>query len=128
MPECTHHRWADIAPESLNPLVARQYVVGTNMMLARIVLKKGARVPMHQHFHEQMSHVVEGGLSFLIDGKEIAVRAGEVLCIPPHMPHEVIALEDSVALDIFNPPRQDWIDGDDAYLRAGTASPPIANR
>jgi quercetin dioxygenase-like cupin family protein len=127
VPECTHHRWADIAPEPLNPLVTRQYVVGTNMMLARIVLKKGACVPLHQHFHEQVSHVVEGGLSFLINGKEIAVRAGEVLCIPPHMPHEVIALEDSMALDMFHPPRQDWIDGDDAYLRDGTASPPISN-
>ena len=57
----------------------------------------------------------------MIDGEEVAVRAGEILCIPPHVPHEVIALEDSVALDIFNPPRQDWIDGDDAYLRARTA-------
>ncbi len=127
MPESTHHRWADIAPEPLNPLVTRQYVVGTNMMLARITLKKGARVPMHDHFHEQMSHVVEGALRFLIGEKEIAVRAGEILCIPPHLPHEVIALEDSVALDIFNPPRQDWIDGGDAYLRAGAASPPVAN-
>lgn len=86
-------------------------------MLARIVLKKGARVPMHHHFHEQISHVVEGALNFTIDGKEVVVRAGEILTIPPDVPHQVIALEDSVALDIFNPPRQDWIDRDDAYLR-----------
>ena len=127
MPESKHYRWADIAAEPLNPLVTRQYVVGTNIMLARIVLKKGARVPMHQHFHEQMSHVVEGALEFVIEGKEIVVRAGEILSIPPHLPHEVIALKDSVALDMFHPPRQDWIDGDDAYLRAGTASPPITD-
>ena len=118
-----HHRWADIEPEQLNPLTTRQYVVGTNTMLARLVLKKGAHVPLHHHFHEQISHVVEGALNFLIDGREVAVRAGEILCIPPHVPHEVIALEDSVALDIFNPPRQDWIDGDDAYLRGGAAAP-----
>jgi quercetin dioxygenase-like cupin family protein len=111
----------------MNPLVTRQYVVGSNTMLARIVLNKGAHVPMHHHFHEQISHVVEGALKFLIDGKEVAVRAGEILCIPPNMPHEVIALEDSVALDIFNPPRQDWIDGDDAYLRGGTATPMTNN-
>ena len=123
MQQSKHHRWADIVPEPMNPLVTRQYVVGSNTMLARIVLKKGAHVPMHHHFHEQISHVVEGALKFLIDGKEVAVRAGEILCIPPNMPHEVIALEDSVALDIFNPPRQDWIDGDDAYLRGGTATP-----
>jgi quercetin dioxygenase-like cupin family protein len=113
----THHRWSDIEPEQLNPLVTRQYVVGTRTMLARLVLKKGAHVPLHHHFHEQMSHVVEGALKFIVDGEEVQVRAGEILCLPPHVPHEVVALEDSVALDIFNPPRQDWIDGDDAYLR-----------
>jgi len=90
-------------------------------MLARLVLKKGALVPLHEHFHEQISHVVEGALKFSIEGSEVLLRAGEILCIPPHVPHQVIALEDSVALDIFNPPRQDWIDGDDAYLRGGSA-------
>ena len=117
-----HHRWADIAPEQMNTLTTRQYVVGTNTMLARLVLKKGAHVPLHRHMNEQMSHVVEGALNFMIEGKEVTVRAGEVLCIPPHVPHEVVALEDSVALDIFNPQRQDWIDGDDAYLRSGDAA------
>ena len=121
--ESTHHRWADIEPEQLNPLVARQYVVGTKTMLARLALKKGAHVPMHNHMHEQISHVVEGALNFRVGmeggGKDVAVRAGEILCIPPHVPHQVTALEDSVALDIFNPQRQDWIDGDDAYLRGG---------
>jgi quercetin dioxygenase-like cupin family protein len=111
------HRWIDVESEKLNPLVERQYVVGTNMMLARLALKKGAHVPEHQHVHEQISHVVQGSLIFRIDGEDIAVRRGEILCIPPNVPHEVFVLEDSVALDIFNPPRQDWIDGDDAYLR-----------
>ncbi len=103
----------------MNPLTTRQYVVGTNTMLARLVLKKGAHVPLHNHMNEQISHVVEGKLEFLLEGKSVTVRAGEVLCIPPHVPHAVNAMEDSVALDIFNPPRQDWIDGDDAYLREG---------
>jgi len=116
-PAGKHHRWTDIPPEQMNPLTTRQYIVGTNTMLARIVLKKGALVPLHHHFHEQISHVVVGALEFRMDGQPVTVRAGEILCIPPHLPHEVLALEDSVALDIFNPPRQDWIDGDDAYLR-----------
>lgn len=123
MPSATHHRWADIPPEQMNPLTTRQYIVGANTMLARIGLKKGAVVPQHHHFHEQISHVVEGALLFRIDGDETTVRAGEILCIPPHVPHEVVALEDSVALDIFNPPRQDWIDGDDAYLRGRSEEP-----
>jgi unsaturated pyranuronate lyase len=121
--ESTHHRWADIEPVAMNTLVTRQYVVGTSTMLARLVLKKGALLPLHHHMHEQMSHVVEGALQFRIDGKEVVVRGGEILCIPPHRPHEVVALEDSVTLDIFNPPRQDWIDGNDAYLRSGDAAP-----
>jgi quercetin dioxygenase-like cupin family protein len=115
----TLHRWADISPEQMNQLTTRQYVVGTNTMLARLVLKKGAHVPLHKHMNEQISHVAEGALSFLLEGKEVTVRAGEVLCIPPYVPHAVAALEDSVALDIFTPPRQDWIDGDDSYLRSG---------
>jgi len=118
------HRWAEIEPEQLNPLTTRQYIVGTSTMLARIVLRKGAVVPLHHHFHEQISHVVEGALEFRMNGQPIVVRAGEILCIPPHLPHEVVALEDSVALDIFNPPRQDWIDGDDAYLR--NPPPPLS--
>jgi len=122
MPSFSHYRWSEIEPEQLNPLVTRQYVVGTNTMLARLVLKKGAHVPLHHHFHEQMSHVVEGALKFVVDGEEIEARAGEIVCLPPHVPHEVVALEDSVALDLFNPPRQDWIDGDDAYLRQGSGA------
>lgn len=121
MTAATHHRWDGIEPEQMNALVTRQYIVGSNVMLARLVIKKGARVPMHQHYHEQVSNVVEGALKFFIEGGEVFVRAGEVLCIPPHVPHEVIALEDSVAFDIFNPPREDWINGDDAYLRAPAA-------
>ena len=118
MAASTLYRWAEIEPEQMNPLIARQYVTGTKTMLARIVLKKGAHVPLHRHMNEQVSHVVAGALDFLLEEGRVTVRAGEILCIPPHAPHEVIALEDSVALDIFNPPRQDWIDGDDAYLRS----------
>jgi quercetin dioxygenase-like cupin family protein len=78
---------------------------------------KGAHVPLHSHPNEQLTYVLEGALLFRIDGREFTVRAGEVLTIPPNMPHEAFALEDTVDLDIFNPPRQDWIDRDDAYLR-----------
>lgn len=121
MSSCTHHSWAALEPEQMNPLVTRQFVTGTQTMLARIVLKKGAHVQQHAHMNEQVSHVVEGSLRFVLTDGEVVVRAGEILCIPPNAPHEVFALEDSVALDIFNPPRQDWIDGNDAYLRGGDA-------
>jgi len=114
----THTRWADIEVEQLSSLIGRQFVVGANVMLARVLLKKGAHVPLHSHHNEQITYILEGALRFLIEGKEMTVHGGEVLCIPPHVPHEAFALEDTVDLDIFNPPRQDWIDRDDAYLRA----------
>jgi quercetin dioxygenase-like cupin family protein len=117
-----HTKWNDIEIENLSSLIGRQLVVGANLMVARVLLKKGAKVPMHSHFHEQVTYVLDGALRFSIDGKEIDIRSGEVLCIPPHMPHEAIALEDTVDLDIFTPPRQDWIDKDDAYLRQETTT------
>ena len=120
----THHRWSDVAAEQLNPLVTRQYIVGTNTMLAHIVLKKTAVVPEHHHIHEQITQVLEGAILFRSEGKETTVRAGEVMCTPPNVPHEVTALEDSVVLDVFNPPRQDWIAGDDAYLRSTPPAKP----
>jgi len=115
-------KWNDIEVEQLNSLVGRQLIVGTNVMVARLLLKKGAKVPLHSHHNEQVSYIVDGALRFSIDNREITVSAGEVLCIPPHMPHEAIALEDTVAVDIFNPPRQDWIDKEDAYLRQETGN------
>ena len=117
----SHTNWDDIPIEQLNPLIGRQFLVGTNVMIARVLLKQGAVVPLHHHHNEQVSYILEGALKFILKtetgDKEITVRAGEVLCIPPNLPHEAHALEDTVDLDIFNPPRQDWIDRDDAYLR-----------
>jgi quercetin dioxygenase-like cupin family protein len=116
----TDTKWADVEIEKLSSTIGRQFIVGTGLMLARVLLKKGAHVPLHSHHNEQITYVLEGSLKFLIDGKEITVRTGEVLCIPPHMPHEAFALEDTVDLDVFNPPRQDWIDRNDSYLRHDT--------
>jgi quercetin dioxygenase-like cupin family protein len=113
----THNRWNDIALEELNPLIQRHFVVGSEVMLARILLKKGAEVPLHSHHNEQVTWVMSGALQFSIDGKTIVVKAGEVLCIPPHMPHAALALEDTEDIDVFTPPREDWINKTDGYLR-----------
>jgi quercetin dioxygenase-like cupin family protein len=109
--------WSSVALEDLNPLLQRQFVVGQDVMLARVLLKKGCVVPKHSHHNEQITYILEGALKFWIDGKEIVVSAGEVLAIPPHMPHKAEALADTVDLDVFNPPRADWIDKTDQYLR-----------
>jgi quercetin dioxygenase-like cupin family protein len=103
--------------EALNPLLGRHFVVGQNIMVARVLLKKGCLVPEHSHHNEQITYVLEGALKFWIDGREIVVNAGEVLTIPPDMPHRAEALADTVDLDIFNPPRADWINKTDVYLR-----------
>lgn len=112
-----HTRWDDLEVEQLNPLFGRQFVVGENVMLARVLMKKGCIVPLHSHANEQVTYILEGALKFKIGGREITVHAGEVLTIPPNLPHEAEAVEDTVDLDIFNPPRQDWIAKTDAYLR-----------
>jgi quercetin dioxygenase-like cupin family protein len=109
--------WHTIALEDLNPLLQRQFVVGQEIMLARVILKKGCIVPEHSHHNEQLTYILDGVLKFWIDGKEIIVHAGEVLCIPSNMPHKAEALEDTVDLDIFAPPRADWINKTDQYLR-----------
>ena len=109
--------WRTIPLEDLNPLLQRQFVVGQEIMAARVLLKKGCIVPEHSHHNEQLTYILDGALKFSIDGKEIVVHAGEVLCIPSNMPHKAEALEDTVDLDIFSPPRADWINKTDQYLR-----------
>lgn len=116
----TLHRWDDLPRETLNSHIDRRLITGTNVMMAHIYLKQGGVVPLHSHHNEQISYVLEGALKFLLgerQDREVIVRSGEVLTIPPHLPHSAEALEDTVDVDVFNPPRQDWLDGTDHYLR-----------
>jgi len=115
--ELKHVPWNSVEIETLNPLIGRQFIVGRDIMVARVLMKKGAIVPEHSHVNEQVTYILAGALKFWIDGKEIVVREGEVLTIPPDMPHKAEALEDTVDLDVFNPPRADWMNKDDSYLR-----------
>ena len=118
-PQAKHIPWNTVERERLNPLIDREMLTGQNLMLARVLMKKGAHVPLHHHHNEQVTYILEGSLKFRIDGKEIVVKAGEVLCIPSNMPHEAWALEDTIDLDVFNPPREDWLNKTDDYLRHG---------
>jgi len=116
----TFHRWEDMPRERVTDLLDRRLITGDRLMLAHVYLKKGCIVPRHQHENEQLTYILEGALRFRIgaDGaEEIVVRAGEVLVIPSNVPHEAEALEDTLDVDIFNPPRQDWLDKTDDYLR-----------
>jgi quercetin dioxygenase-like cupin family protein len=118
MPAPTLYRWSEIPTEQLNPLLQRQFLHGEQAMLTRFHLAKGCIVPLHSHPNEQISYIVSGALQFDFgDGDTRTVSAGEVLVIPGGVPHSAIATEDTLAFDVFAPPRQDWIDKTDAYLR-----------
>jgi quercetin dioxygenase-like cupin family protein len=111
------HRWAEILPEVLNQGITRQVVHADAMTVARLALQKGAVVPRHSHPNEQVSTIERGRLRFVFDDGEVEVSTGESMQIPANVPHAVHALEDSVALDLFSPRREDWLRGEDAYIR-----------
>jgi quercetin dioxygenase-like cupin family protein len=95
------------------------------MMIAHVYLATGAIVPKHSHHNEQITYILEGRLRFWFgddESEQLDVGAGEVLTIPPHLPHRAEALEDTLDVDVFTPPRADWLSGDDSYLRGGPES------
>ncbi len=115
-----HHVWKNLPREHLKSDLDRRIISGTNMMIAHVYFKKGATVPKHSHHNEQITYILEGALKLVLGDaqqEEVVVRAGEVLVIPPHLPHSAVALEDTLDVDIFNPPREDWLSGSDEYLR-----------
>ena len=106
--------------EPLKGTITRKLITRERMMIAHVYFKKGDDVPLHKHENEQLTYILSGALHFWFgaDGKdEITVRAGEVVVIPSNVPHRALALEDTLDVDVFNPPRQDWLSGTDAYLR-----------
>jgi quercetin dioxygenase-like cupin family protein len=111
------YNWDQITEDRLNPLATRQMIHGSNLTVARLRTRKGSLVPTHSHANEQITTVEQGAMLFVTPTEKIVVRAGESLCIPPNVPHSVESLEDCVVVDIFSPVREDWVRGDDAYLR-----------
>jgi quercetin dioxygenase-like cupin family protein len=109
--------WNTMEVEQLNDKLSRQMISGENATISRLLLKKGATVPRHAHTNEQYSWIISGLLRFVFDDREILVGAGDILVIPPNVPHAAVALEDTVDVDIFAPRREDWIRKEDAYLR-----------
>lgn len=116
----THYRWEDMPKEELKPDLHRRLVTAEQMMLAHVYLDKGCIVPQHAHENEQLTYILEGKLRFWLGEDEsevVDVGAGEVLHLPSWLPHKAEALEPTLDVDVFCPPRQDWLDGSDAYLR-----------
>ena len=112
-----HFDWSQVPQENLNEKLSRKFVNGEKVMVAQLFLKQGCLIPEHSHESEQMSFVVTGSLKFFLEGEERIVKSNELLHIPSRIKHSAEALEDTLTYDIFSPIRQDWIEGDDAYLR-----------
>lgn len=114
-----HFRWEAMPEEKVTDAISRRLISGEKGMVAQLVLKKGAIVPMHSHHNEQFTYLLAGALKFWIgeEREELTLRGGEVLHIPSEVPHAAEALEDCLDVDVFCPPRQDWLDGTDDYLR-----------
>ena len=114
--------WDDVPLEAVTDTISRRLFTGERMMLAHVHLKKGAIVPWHSHENEQITWIVEGALRFWLgeegsdDVQELVISAGETMYIPSNLPHKAEALEDTFDVDIFSPPRQDWLDGTDSYF------------
>jgi quercetin dioxygenase-like cupin family protein len=111
--------WDTVPLETMSEMISRKVISGEKAMVAQVFLKKDAVVPEHKHESEQITYIVTGALKFDIEGREVIVRAGEVLHIPSWVPHRAVALEDTLDVDIFSPIRTDWLTKDDAYLRKG---------
>lgn len=114
-------RWDDLPKEKVTDMLDRRLITGERVMLAHVYLKKGCIVPKHAHENEQITYILDGALRFWIGEDEaevVEVKAGEVLHIPSNVPHKAEALEDTLDVDIFSPPRQDWLDGTDSYFHA----------
>ena len=116
----TFYRWDDMPKEQVTEQLQRRLITADRMMLAHVYLKKGCVVPKHSHHNEQLAYILDGALKFWIgedESKEVIVRAGEVLVIPANVLHKAEALEDTLDVDIFSPPREDWLNKTDDYLR-----------
>ena len=112
--------FAKLKLDKLSPKLSRGMVVGQNEMLGYVLLEKGSYVPAHKHVSEQITILTKGALKFEIGGKEMVVKAGECLVIPPNVEHAALALEDTIDIDCFSPLREDWLSGTDSYLRGGS--------
>lgn len=118
--QATWYRWDDIPTETIHERLSRRLITGDQVMLAHVYLKTGCVVAKHAHENEQFTYILRGALRFLVGEKgeqEVVVRAGEVLHLPSNVPHEASALEDTLDVDVFFPPREDWLKKTDSYLR-----------
>ncbi|HJN97001.1 MAG: cupin [Gammaproteobacteria bacterium] len=113
--------WQEIELETVNESMQRRIVTGENITVARIYFKDGFTVPMHNHHNEQITQVIKGQMRFVFGGddpKEMLLNPGDVVVIPPNVPHQATCIGAVEQTDIWSPRREDWLDGTDDYLRS----------
>jgi quercetin dioxygenase-like cupin family protein len=111
------YQFDTISKEKLSDKITRQYIMGSQSMLVKWTLDKGAIIPLHFHPSEQITWITKGSVKVLSQGKEFIVKSGDVLVIPPNVPHEFLALEDTIDIDFFTPAREDWLNNTASYIR-----------
>lgn len=119
-PKASFHHWNDVPLEQVKPDLTRRLITGERIMLASVELQRGCIVPQHAHVHEQVSYILRGCLRLTIGEpatESYDLREGDVMVIPSNVPHAAEAIEDSRLLDVFSPPREDWLNKTDTYLR-----------
>jgi quercetin dioxygenase-like cupin family protein len=112
--------WDDVPSEEVTPMMKRKIVSGQKLMIARMKFKDGFKVPLHSHENEQITQVISGTIRFWFGEKkeqEMELNAGEMVVIPPNLPHEALMIGDVEETDSWAPPREDWLTGNDNYLR-----------
>ena len=112
--------WNNIPVDQVNEKMKRQFIYGEKIMVAKMEFEDGFTVPWHSHENEQVTEVIEGTLRFWFDDIEeehIDLTAGDSIIIPGNRRHKALMIGKVIETDTFSPPRQDWIDGSDAYLR-----------
>jgi quercetin dioxygenase-like cupin family protein len=109
--------WKTKEVEKLNDSLSRQTVFGEKGTLAQLFIKRGGAIVRHSHANEEYTSIVSGAVKYVFDDREVVVNAGEVLVVPPNVPHAVVALQDTVWAIFFSPAREDWVRGEDQYLR-----------
>ena len=118
MTEANYFKWGDLPQTAMTPNINRRLVSGEKIMIVELTLAKGGIVAEHSHPHEQMTHVLSGRLEFDVQGKKRVLGQAEGAHVPPNVPHGAVALEDTVTLEVFSPPREDFLSGNKAdYMK-----------
>jgi quercetin dioxygenase-like cupin family protein len=118
MNQGTFYKWADMPQTPMTPQIRRRLVCGEKVMSVEFSLDKGAIIAEHKHPHEQITHIISGKIEFTVGDQKHVMGPGEVLHIPSNIPHSAVALEDTLNIEIFSPPREDFLsDAPPAYMQ-----------